>query len=189
MRIKRKLCSTLCKTLSLLILGGAVAASAFGADIPKRRAGLWEMQTQMEGMPGGPQMQVCVDKASDNILQQRAKEKPPECSTMDIKGGGGGRTTLHAVCKAEGSTMTMDAVFTGSFESGYKGDMKMRYNPPLHGMSDAHMTQEAKWLGACKPGQKPGDVIMPDMGNMNMNEMMNDPRMKEMMKRRQMKGQ
>jgi hypothetical protein len=187
MRIKRMVCGSCRASLLLLLLGCAVATSAVAGDMPKRKAGLWEMHTQMEGMPGGPPIQMCVDPASDNLMQQQAKEKP-NCSTMDVKTGAG-RTTIHAVCRMQGSTMTMDAVYTGNFESGYKGDMKMRHSPPIQGMSDAHMTQEAKWLGPCKPGQKPGDVIMPGMGDFNVNDMMKDPRLKEMMKRQQKQGQ
>ena len=51
------------------------------------------------------------------------------------------------------------------------------------------MTQEARWLGPCKPGQKPGDVIMPNMGgaggSINVNEMMKDPKIQEMMRQQQ----
>ena len=32
-------------------------------------------------------------------------------------------------------------------------------------------------------GQKPGDVIMPNMKNMNIDEIMKDPKIQEMMKR------
>jgi len=187
MRSRRKVCGVLFKSIFLLLLGGAVATGAVAGDMPKRKAGLWEMHTQMDGMPGGPPIQMCVDPASDNLMQQQAREKP-DCSTMDVKTGAG-RTTIHSVCRMQGTTVTMDAVYTGKFESGYKADMKMRYNPPLQGMSEAHMTQEGKWLGPCKPGQKPGDIIMPGRGDFNMNEMMNDPRMKEMMKRQQKQGQ
>ncbi|MHB8166241.1 MAG: hypothetical protein ACYDDT_05640 [Sulfuricella sp.] len=42
---------------------------------------------------------------------------------------------------------------------------------------------EAKWLSPCKPGQKPSDVIVPNMKGMNMNEIMKDPKIQEMMKR------
>lgn len=187
MRGEQDGCGVLCVSIFLLLLGAAVATSAVAGDVPKRKAGLWEIHSQMEGVPGGPPIQMCVDQASDNLMQQRAQEKP-NCSTMDVKTGAG-RTTLHAVCRMQGTTMTMDAVYTGDFESGYKGDMKMRYSPPMQGMSEAHMTQEGKWLGPCKPGQKPGDVIMPGMGNFNMNEMMKDPRLKELMKRNEKQGQ
>ena len=171
---------TLVASLTLFLLGGTLAADAMAGEMPKRKPGLWEIKTHMDGMPGGQVMQMCIDQSSDNLLQQQAKEKA-DCSTMDIKTSGG-NTTIHAVCRAEKSTVTMDGTYQGSFQTSYKGDMKMRYSPPLHGMSETHMTQEARWLGACKPGQKPGDVIMPNMGNINVNEMMKDPRIREMMK-------
>jgi hypothetical protein len=101
---------------------------------------------------------------------------------MDVKSQGN-EVTMHSVCKFEGTTATTDAVFVGAFDSAYKGDMKTRYNPPMHGVSESKMAMEAKWLGPCKPGQKPGDMIMPNMKGMNMNEMMKDPKIQEMMKR------
>jgi hypothetical protein len=173
-----------CKSLPLFLAAALVVpAGASAADAPKRKAGLWEIKTQSDNMPGaGMAIQQCIDQNTDNLMQQRAQEKKPDCSAMDIKRDGD-RVTLHAVCKFEGTTATTDATYVGNFESGYKGDMRSTYSPPMHGISSTHMTQEARWLGACKPGQKPGDVIMPNMGSMNMNEMMKDPRVLEAMKR------
>ena len=105
---------------------------------------------------------------------------------MDTKTTGN-KVVVHAVCKIEGSTATTDAVFEGAFDSAYKGTMKTRFNPPMHGMSQSTMMLDARWLGTCKPGQKPGDVIMPGMGNMS--EMMKDPKFQEMMKRQQQQGE
>jgi len=73
--------------LRLPLLGVAVGAAA--ADMPKRKAGLWEMRNPLEGMPGGP---------------------------------------------------------------------------PRQGMTENHMTQEARWLGPGQPGQKRGDVTMSAKG-------------------------
>ena len=170
---------------SLLLLGLAAASLAGGAlaaDTPKRKSGLWEINTQMEGMPSMGAMQQCIDQNTDDLMQQSAKKEKPDCSVMDVKPQGN-KVTMHSVCKFEGTTATTDAVFIGAFDSAYKGDMKTRYNPPMHGISESKMTMEAKWLGPCKPGQKPGDVIMPNMKGMNINEMMKDPKIQEMMKR------
>ena len=38
-------------------------------------------------------------------------------------------------------------------------------------VSDTTMTIEAKWLGACKSDQKPGDIIMPGGMKMNVKDM------------------
>jgi hypothetical protein len=170
---------------SMLLLGLAAASLAGGAlaaDTPKRKTGLWEINTKMEGMPSMGAMQQCIDQNTDDLMQQRAKKEKTDCSVMDVKPQGS-KVTMHSVCKFDGTTATTDAVFIGAFDSAYKGEMKTRYQPPMHGMSESKMTMEAKWLGPCKPGQKPGDVIMPNMKGMNMNEMMKDPKIQEMMKR------
>jgi hypothetical protein len=41
-------------------------------------------------------------------------------------------------------------------------------------MRESSSTIEAKWLGACLAGQKPGDIVMPGMpaGMPNMQELM-----------------
>lgn len=174
--------NTIHKALPCLLLGLVTASAALSAEMPKRKPGLWEIHTHIDKMPSGPPIQMCIDQSSDNLMQQRSKEKS-SCGVPDIKKTSGG-TTIHTVCHTEDSTMTIDAVYTGSFDTGYQSDMKMRYTPPLHGMSETHMVQEAKWLSACKPGQKPGDVVMHN-SNFNMNDMMQDTHLQEMMQRRQ----
>ena len=176
---------------NLLILGlaGGVAGSALAADLPKRQPGLWEINMRMEGTPSMGPIQQCIDQNTDNLMQQQATKSKPDCSVMDVKASGN-KVTIHSVCKMEGTTVTTDGTFEGAFDSGYKGNLKSRYSPSLHGMSESNMTQEARWLGPCKPGQKPGDVIMPNMGmgpagSVNINDMMKDPKIQEMMRRQQ----
>lgn len=177
---------------ALLVLAALFAVQAQAADAPKRKSGLWEMKTQMAGMPpgmGGRPVQMCVDQTSDNVMREKAQGKV-DCPVMEVNRGVG-KVTIHSVCKQDGSTVTTDAVLTGDFESSYRNDMTIKYSPPLDGMSTMKMTQEARWLGPCKAGQKPGDVIMPGMPPINANnaqEMMNNPQFREMMKQRQQQG-
>ena len=185
------LCTKSRNTFSLFVFGCAIAAlsaSAFSADMPKRKSGLWEIKMNHEGSPGMGPIQQCIDQNTDNLMQQKAKDNKQDCSVMDVKTSGN-KVVIHAVCKMEGSTATTDGVFEGAFDSAYKGTMKTQFNPPMHGMSQSNMTLDARWLGACKAGQKPGDVIMPNMGGMNVTEMMKDPKFKEMMKRQQQQQQ
>ena len=54
---------------------------------------------------------------------------------------------------------------SGDFNSAYTVKMtsKREGGPAIPGRSaigDTSMTLEAKWLGACKADQKPGDIIM-----------------------------
>lgn len=166
--------------LALLLVGAATAA-----DAPKRKSGLWEVKTQMTGMPGQGPMQMCIDQASDNVMSDRsAPRAKADCPVMEVRPGAG-RITVHSVCRHDGTTATTDAEITGDFDKSYRSDMVTRFNPPQNGMKEMKMTQEARWLGPCKPGQKPGDIIMPGVGKLNMQDMMNDPQVKEMMKRQQ----
>jgi hypothetical protein len=159
------------------LTGGALAA-----DTPKRKSGLWEINSRMDGMPSMGAIQQCIDQNTDDLMQQRAKNQKSDCSVMDIKPQGN-KVIIHSVCKFEGTTATSDGEFVGAFDLAYKGSINTRYSPPMHGMSESRMSLDAKWLGPCKPGQKPGDVIMPNMGNMG--AMMSDPKIQEMMRQRQ----
>jgi hypothetical protein len=123
-------------------------------------------------------------------MQQRANDVSSKCEQMSWKKDGD-KFTVKSVCKFDKSTATTEGVFTGAFESNYRGEMHMTYDPPIHGLAKSDMTLTARWLGPCKPDQKPGDVILPNMGRMgepggpkslNMEELM---KMREQMKRMQ----
>lgn len=164
------------------LAAGALLGSAQAADMPKRKPGLWEVNARMDGMPSTGPMQQCIDQTTDDLMQQRATAQKANCSVIDIKPQGN-KVSVHSVCKVQSSTATTDAVFVGAFDSAYKGDMLTRFSPPLNGISESKVAVDARWLGPCKPGQKPGDVVMPNVGGINLNEMMKDPRVQEMMKR------
>jgi hypothetical protein len=145
------------------VLSGTCAATALAMDIPKRKSGLWEIRTNIPNVPAqqGP-MQVCVDEKTDDLTQQSAEsEAKKNCSKSEMRHEGE-RFVVHSVCKFEGVTATSDGTFSGNFDSSYRGEMKTTYNPPMMGMSEAKVTMEAKWLGPCKPGQQPGDMILPN---------------------------
>jgi hypothetical protein len=148
-------------TALILIVCGAfsLATSGLTDDLPKRKSGLWEMKVHMAGMPDFGPMQQCIDSKTDDILRQEsAAQQEVRCSEMKVKHIGN-KVTIHAVCTSETGTATNDAVFEGSFDSAYKGTIKSSLTPPMNGMSEFNVSIEAKWLGPCQPGQKPGDII------------------------------
>lgn len=171
----------LCALAAWSFTGNLQAASS---DLPKRKPGLWEINTRMEGMPTIGAMQQCIDGKTDDLMQQRAEREKHKCSVLDVKTEGN-RASVHSVCKVQGSTATTDATFVGTFDSAYKGDMSTRFSPPLHGVSESKASLDARWIGPCKPGQKPGDMTMPTIGGVDINEMMKDPRVQELMKQQQ----
>ena len=116
-------------------------------------------------------IEQCVDQKSDDLMSNKMHEEKMSCTKSDVHKEGD-KIVAESVCKMDGTTATTRAVFTGKFDSAYKADIKSTYEPPMHGMRESSSTIEAKWLGACLPGQKPGDVMMPGMpgGMQNMEE-------------------
>ena len=148
-----------------------IAVPVVSAEMPKRKAGLWEIQTHMEGIPSMGAIQQCIDESTDTLMQQQAAKGKTDGSVMDVKRSNG-KVSIHSVCKAEGT-------------------IKSHYDPPLNGMSDVTVLSDARWVGPCQPGQKPGDVIMPKMdmekSQKALEDMMNNPKFKEMMEGQQKK--
>jgi len=140
------------------------------ADVPHRKPGLWEVKMQVPGMPQPMVSQQCIDEKTDDLMQSQGQAKQ-QCS-KNVMRRDGDKVIAESACKFDGTTATTTAVFTGDFSRSYRGEIATTYSPPMQGMKSSKQTMEAKWLGACKPGQKPGDVIMPGMGSMNIQDMM-----------------
>jgi hypothetical protein len=159
-------------TLFATLLVTASTTFAAGSDMPKRKSGLWEITVSNSGTKGSQAMQQCIDEKTDDLTKNNmAGTEKQSCSKNEMRREGN-KIVTESVCKMSGTTTTTKGVFTGQFDSNYKGDIKSTYDPPLHGMKESATTVDAKWVGACKPGQKPGDISMPGMPNINMNDMM-----------------
>ena len=157
----------------------AFLALAFGApvfaaptDTPHRKPGLWELRIHGPGMPQPMVMQQCTDEKTDDLIQSRGKAAVEQnCSKQTVRREGN-KVIAESVCKADGSTITTTAVFTGDLSRSYRGEIDMVYSPPLKGMKSYRQTVEGNWLGPCPPGQRPGEVSVPGVGGMNIPEVM-----------------
>jgi hypothetical protein len=143
-----------------LILAAGVAQAQ---DVPKRKSGLWEVKRTTARTEGKQRIvQMCIDEASDNALRQLAEGMRSEtCKTSKVSREGD-RLTVDAVCtlgRAQ-TTATTHAVITGKFDSAYKIESKSTFDPPTRGKAEGSAVLEARWLGACKPDQRPGDYIL-----------------------------
>lgn len=159
--------------IAFLLVAIAPVSAEPPKDMPKRKPGLWEIKMSTAG--GEVLSQHCIDEKTDDLMQQRAQGMGnPECSKNSVRRDGS-KVIAESECKLSGTTVATKAVFSGDFTSNYRGNIDVAYTPPLMGREKSHSTINAKWLGACQPGQKPGDVIMPGMpggGKFNMEEMM-----------------
>ena len=160
----------LCSYLALALLG---MASAQAEDLPVRKAGLWEMKMVRTGSPMPEMtMQHCTDESVDKEMNSNISPMAKQiCSKQDIQKTATGYVS-DSVCNVAGISTTSHAEITGDFSSAYtvKSTSHMQGGPAGAGGHDATTTIEAKWLGACKPDQKPGDIVMPGGFKMNVKD-------------------
>jgi hypothetical protein len=159
---------TMGRVSAALFLLVICAVSASAADLPTRKAGLWEITTGMGGH--SVKMQQCVDAATDRAMQTRSGTAPNgDCSKRDVQKSGT-TTTIDAVCTIAGKTRTSHIVVNGSFDSEYTLTVTSQAEGQPAGPP---ATLSAKWLGPCAADQRPGDMIMPNGMKMNIESMQN----------------
>jgi len=156
--------------VALLVASSAAFAATY--DPPRRKSGLWEVKISSAQARGSHVIQQCVDEKTDDLMtSDTGGGEKMSCSKSEFRKDGD-KIVHDSICKIEGSTAKTRTVISGRFDSAYKVESKSTYEPPMAGMREATTVMDAKWLGACKAGQKPGDVSMPGMPNINMDELM-----------------
>jgi len=151
------------------------ATPVLAAEIPARKAGLWEMKMTMEGRGVAmPTIQHCIDAVTDKQMNSLgANPRGEQCSKKDVAVSGN-TVTVDSVCNiGNGATAVSHAVVSGDFNAAYvvKVNSKRSGGPAAPGMpAETNMTIEAKWLGPCKADQKPGDMIMGSGMKININD-------------------
>ncbi|MFO1111467.1 MAG: DUF3617 family protein [Bradyrhizobium sp.] len=158
--------------LSFVTLAGLLAvwplADARAVELPVRKAGLWEMKMVRAGgsMPEMT-MQHCTDATTDKQMSTSFSPGKETCAKQDIQKTATGYVS-DSVCSVANMTITSHAEITGDFNSAYTVKSTSRTEGGPSGVPrDGTTTIEAKWLGACKADQKPGDIVMPGGVKMN----------------------
>jgi hypothetical protein len=160
-----------------------VASPALAQEMPARKAGLWEMKMNMQMLSPAPAraggergampaqvFQHCIDAATDKKMSITGATRADQCSRQEVKHSGN-TITMDSVCNVGRGNVISHAVVSGDFNSAYTMKVNSKHDPAAPGFPDTDMTIEAKWLGACKADQKPGDIIMANGTKMNVNDM------------------
>jgi hypothetical protein len=156
--------------MSLLTL--AAAPDARAVEIPVRKAGLWELKMVKAGSPLPEMtMQHCTDETTDKAMTDAASPMSKDmCSKNDLQKTATGYVS-DSVCKVAGMSITSHSETTGDFNSAYTvKSVSHSEGGPSGAPRDTTTTIEAKWLGACKADQKPGDIVMPGGFKMNVKD-------------------
>lgn len=150
-------------TLLGLLCGLPLVASA--QDLPKRKAGLWEVSMEMPNRPGQTmKSQQCVDEKSDALTQKKLMDDQADsrCEHKTTQRNASGTAVSYTCTSARGKT-TGNMKLSGDMQSRYTMDNHARFEPPRHGMSEATVKVQGQWMGACPADMKPGEIRMTGM--------------------------
>ena len=155
-----------CTALALLLSSAALAE-----ELALRKPGLWELKVARNGS-GLPQltMQHCTDATIDRDMNNTVSPIAKQiCSRQNVQKTATGYVA-DSVCSVAGGTLTSHSEVTGDFNSAYTVVTTSHSDKGLNNLRDLTTRIEGKWLGECKPGQKPGDVIMPGGFKLNIRD-------------------
>jgi hypothetical protein len=135
---------------------------AAAAELPVRKAGLWEIKIKLTGGAAPTAvMKHCTDDTTDRQMSTMFNPLAPQpCASQDIQKHPD-RTTVDSVCRTDNKSVTLHSDITGDFTTSYKvvTETKTQEEPDSE-PTVSNMTLEGRYLGACKSDQKPGDVVM-----------------------------
>jgi hypothetical protein len=152
-----------------------LSQGASTAELPKHKPGLWEIKTDSANQASlGVPLRFCVGEEADTILNWTRSHPRQECGDVNVETEKN-RLSLHIECRFKEVTVATDGFFEGAFDSAYKGRINYTVESP-QGRRELSITQEARWLGPCEAGQKPGDIIMPNKERLNADEIMKNPK-------------
>ena len=158
----------------VLALGAVFVSSAVAQEIPTRRAGLWEVTISHEGRNTPPQtMQQCTDAETDKLMNAFGGDLSADlCSKQEVKKSGS-TIVINAICQIGPMKSTSQSVVTGDFNSNYtvKVTSKLEGVPAAAQGLGGTTTIQARWVGACKPDQRPGDIVMSNGQTMNIRDL------------------
>jgi hypothetical protein len=158
--------------LGTCLLALLPAPEARAVETPVRKAGLWEMKIVRTGSPMPEMtMQHCTDEATDKDMNTGLAPAAKDiCSKNELQKTATGYVA-DSMCTIAGASITSHSEISGDFNSAYtvKSTAHTEHGPSAV-PRDSTTTIEAKWLGACKPDQKPGDIVMPGGFKLNIKD-------------------
>jgi hypothetical protein len=140
---------------------GLAAASAFAADIPVLKSGLWELSRSTSQQPETKRLTtMCLDESVQAEMREFGLGMAKELCSKSDRRVEGNRLIIDAVCKLGATTMTTHSVMTFSGDTAYHTEGSATYDPPMMNMSESKSSIDGKWIGACQDGQQPGDITL-----------------------------
>ncbi len=147
------------KSATLAAIALLAAGPALAEELPQRKPGLWELKST--GAQGEVVAKQCVGPDTDRALV--GSMAGGTCSKMLVTKTATGYA-VETECAMGPVKASGSSVVTGDFETVVRteGTTRLTGMPGQPAPVERKLVVEARRLGDCAPGQKPGDVIMPD---------------------------
>jgi hypothetical protein len=134
--------------------------SAYAADAPDVKEGLWSSQTQTIDNPGnkrgGGIVTICRSHAYDHYVKGLAAAVPG-CNKPSENVSGHTITTALR-CTVQSTVIDTKETATFQGDTAVHSETHATYTPPLYGVSESIMIMDQKYLGNCPAGMQPGDM-------------------------------
>ena len=141
--------------------GGEPAAAPAGGAGEGPKPGLWEISVSAAGMPQAVKTSVCVGEPAPGTNPFAPPPQPGQnCSKSNFTKTAGGYS-IDMECSMNGMTVSTTGEVTGDFTSSYKTVMKTKVsgaNVPAAAQAETTSTADAKYVGECPAGMKPGEA-------------------------------
>lgn len=139
------------------------------AGLPARKAGLWEVTVQAHTTPDGRLQQPltvrqCTDEKSERAMLLAILPAQENCNEVRVQqptGEPGGGYDIGVVCSVHEQRIETAVELRGDLQSVYSGKyVAERAGVPRIG--SGAVSFQGRWLGNCMPGQRPGDMVLPN---------------------------
>lgn len=148
-------------SFALAIVCSGFGAGALAAEPPTLKSGLWELARSTTQPPEAKRLTtMCLDESVQAEMREYGLGVARELCSKSDRRVEGNRVIIDATCKLGATTMTTHSVMTFSGNTAYRTEASATYDPPLMNMTEAQTSIDGKWVGACKPGQQPGDITL-----------------------------
>ena len=157
-------------------LACAVAPAQAALEYPTLKAGQWEMTTTAGGTGAAPaaprKATICLDANTQKaLMDQGAGVQKELCSKMEMRRDGT-RYITDAECRFGTSVVKSHGVMTMIGDTAYRTETQASFDPPLaNNMRESKTVIEGKYVGACRDGMQPGDMVTDTGQKININQM------------------
>lgn len=137
------------------------------ADLPARKAGLWEVTVQAHASGGAMRqpaqtVRQCTDVPAERVMLLSIVPGQEQCRRFTVtRIAESGGYDITGICSVHDQRVVVSAQLRGDLQSVYSGSYRVEHAAAVP-MGNGPVDFQGRWLGQCGPGQRPGDMVLPN---------------------------